>query len=77
MRPLVHNADKGARRDKVRRHLSLYDGRTWLGSIRTDDQGTCTALDAKGWRLGAFDNQRGAVEAIEQAHDSLAGLGRK
>lgn len=49
------------------RQLSLYDGRQYLGRISVDEAGEIRAFNARGRRLGAFDDLKTAEDAIEAA----------
>jgi hypothetical protein len=47
--------------------VSVYDGETYLGSIRIGGRGDAVAYSADGKRIGSFPSERAAMAAFKKA----------
>jgi hypothetical protein len=46
--------------------VSVYDGQTYLGSVRVGGHGDAVAYDADGKRIGSFPSERAAMAAFKK-----------
>jgi hypothetical protein len=63
----VRGRDQARNRFKLQlgaRALSVYDGRSRLGSITVNEAGEVQAFDSSGTRLGAFPDLKNALTAF-------------